>query len=360
LSSSPASSDRSPSTGGSRAASSPPDTCSCRGEPWLTGVYMSAYDLRSPRVAEDFRAILNLPEGIDPITIVPLGYPGEAPSPKTVRSAAKSFHMKLWPQIDRLSREHRPRLRRRPKHRLALSQRLQFEDRADRDLAFKRHLPECSIREGVRIVELLAYKGVTLHVLDETSWMATGSLKSTDGCLTAAFCRLEGTERIVFESGGNSGTAFTMYGRHAGLETFFFCPLENIDLLNSRCSKARERILSPWPTAIGSRSSPPFSPRRRAAGTSPIDRGDMRRPCSAGCSSWSTSLRCGIRLDLADRERWIRPIGIYRRSSRVPAGDSAIARFLGLQQEANCPLFRAWKPDVADRGEGGRTSCWPG
>ncbi len=53
----------------------------------LTGVYMSAYKTGSPEVADEIRAILGVPEDIDPITIVPLGYPGDVAGPKTVMPA---------------------------------------------------------------------------------------------------------------------------------------------------------------------------------------------------------------------------------------------------------------------------------
>ena len=65
---------------------------------------------------------------------------------------------------------------------------------------------ECSIREGARIVQLVTYKGVTIHILDETSWMATGSHKSNDGCLTSSLCRTEGAGRVAFESGASRGS----------------------------------------------------------------------------------------------------------------------------------------------------------
>jgi threonine synthase len=90
---------------------------------------------------------------------------------------------------------------------------VRFDDRPERDLAFRRIVPECSLREGARIVPPMTYRGVAVHVLDETSGMETGSLKAIDGCLTAALCRTEGAGRIAFESGGNTGSALTRYGR---------------------------------------------------------------------------------------------------------------------------------------------------
>jgi nitroreductase len=52
----------------------------------LTGVYMSAYKAGTPDVADEIRAILGIPEEIDPVTIVPIGYPGDAAGPKDVSS----------------------------------------------------------------------------------------------------------------------------------------------------------------------------------------------------------------------------------------------------------------------------------
>ncbi len=53
----------------------------------LTAVYMSAYKAGTPELADELRAILRIPADIDPITIVPVGYPGAAPAHKTVRRA---------------------------------------------------------------------------------------------------------------------------------------------------------------------------------------------------------------------------------------------------------------------------------
>ncbi len=53
----------------------------------LTGVYMSAYKAGTPELADEVRAILGVPPGFDPVTIVPIGYPGEAAGPKTVKGA---------------------------------------------------------------------------------------------------------------------------------------------------------------------------------------------------------------------------------------------------------------------------------
>ncbi|MBF0502176.1 MAG: nitroreductase family protein [Candidatus Riflebacteria bacterium] len=51
----------------------------------LTGVYLSAYKIGTPEVADDIRKILNLPADVDPVTIVPIGYPGDTAEPKTLK-----------------------------------------------------------------------------------------------------------------------------------------------------------------------------------------------------------------------------------------------------------------------------------
>ena len=53
----------------------------------LTGVYMSAYKAGTPDLADEIRTLLGVPADFDPVTIVPIGYPGEAAGPKTLRNA---------------------------------------------------------------------------------------------------------------------------------------------------------------------------------------------------------------------------------------------------------------------------------
>jgi nitroreductase len=48
----------------------------------LGSVYLSAYRMGEPRISQEVRQVLDIPQTIDPITIVPLGYPDEIPKPK--------------------------------------------------------------------------------------------------------------------------------------------------------------------------------------------------------------------------------------------------------------------------------------
>ncbi len=105
--------------------------------------------------------------------------------------------------------------------------------------AFRALLERCSLAEGARLFSLLTHAGVELFVLDESSAMHTRTLKSIDGCVTIAACLSNGFDRIVFETGGNTGNALTIYGRHAGLETFCVVPEENLTLLDRRGVRRR-------------------------------------------------------------------------------------------------------------------------
>jgi len=227
---------------------------------------------------------------------------------------------------------------------------IRFDGSAEQDLAFKRHLPESSIREGVRVLPLLTYRGVSIHILDETSWMATGSLKSIDGCLTTSLCRMEGVGRIAFESGGNTGSALTMYGQNAGLETFFFCPLDNMDLLDSRLFNRRrahliavedrgrvKELAGLFARTSGIRAVPDKS-WRYAAG---MFRGLflLEHMLTVGEFDWISQTVSAA----------FGPIGIYKVLETFREEVRGLPKFLGIQQEANCPMYRAWNPAGARR-----------
>ena len=50
----------------------------------LGSVYLSAHRLGQPEISQELRKILNIPQNIDPITLIPLGHPDEIPEPKIV------------------------------------------------------------------------------------------------------------------------------------------------------------------------------------------------------------------------------------------------------------------------------------
>ena len=205
-------------------------------------------------------------------------------------------------------------------------------------------LQATSVREGLRVFPLFEYGGVEVEILDATSLMHTRSLKSIDGCVTTAQCLLHRHDRIVFESGGNTGTALTVYGGRAGLETFFFVPTENLPLLDKPTFDRR-----------GAHVIAVDDPRRvkPAAAAFAEQHGLPRVPQLAWRYQASAFVGCFVLEHLLAHGRYdhlvqsisagFAPIGIYRvlESHRERLG--GLPALLGVQQAANCPMVRAWR-----------------
>jgi nitroreductase len=62
----------------------------------LGSVYLSAYMASEPRLSEEIRRELNIPAGISPISILPLGYPNEIPRPKELRELKEMIHLERF------------------------------------------------------------------------------------------------------------------------------------------------------------------------------------------------------------------------------------------------------------------------
>jgi nitroreductase len=57
----------------------------------LGSVYMSAHKTGDPGLSEEIRKLLNMPLEIDPISIIPLGYPDEIPQKKSVKTVKETI-----------------------------------------------------------------------------------------------------------------------------------------------------------------------------------------------------------------------------------------------------------------------------
>ena len=214
----------------------------------------------------------------------------------------------------------------------------------DEDLRFKELLKRTSIREGSRIFPLLKYKGVDISAMDETSLMHTNTLKSIDGCVTIARCKQAGYKRVVLETGGNTGSALTTYGTRAGLETFCFLPRENLALLNSKFfSSPKAHLISVKDPGMVKDSAQLFEEHY---GLKHIPETQWRFEASRfrGLRILEHMLNEGKTFD------WITqtisaafgPIGIYWSFEHV-GKLRKVPRFMGIQQEVNCPMYRSWK-----------------
>ncbi len=219
-----------------------------------------------------------------------------------------------------------------------------FEINIDEDLKYKEWLLNTSIREGVKIFPLMIYKDVDISILDETSLMHTNTLKSVDGCITIAKCKFNGYEQVVFESGGNTGSALTQYGINAGLETYLLIPEENLSLLNSNIFKSKKaHLFSVTKPGLVKEAAHLLGELK-----------ELKRIPETDWRYEASMFRGFFILEyMLEKEKfdWLTqtisaafgPIGIYRVLTRFSKEMPGPVRFLGIQQEANSPMYRAWK-----------------
>jgi threonine synthase len=224
----------------------------------------------------------------------------------------------------------------------------EFGTTAEEDAAYKAWLQKTSIREGARIFPLLRYRGVDIYILDETSLMFTRTLKSIDGCVSIAMCKLRGYDHVVFESGGNTGTALTEYGQRAGLETFFFCPEENLSLLNSKTfDPDHAHLISVERPGMVKEAVKRFE---KMNGLKHIPETEWRYNASVfrGFFVLEHMMGCG-RFDwlVQTVSAAFGPIGIYRVLQEFRGEIGEAPRLLGVQQAVNCPLYKSWKSNRA-------------
>jgi threonine synthase len=219
-----------------------------------------------------------------------------------------------------------------------------FGTTPDEDSSFKDWLRKTSIEEGSRIFPLLTYRDVSISVLDETSFMHTKTLKSIDGCITMGYCKSRGYDKVVFESGGNTGTAFTRYGQKSGLETFFFLPEDNLSLLESEVFKhPKSHLISVKNPGMVKEAVSEFARLK-----------NIRHIPEKSWRYQASMFRGAFILEYMlqeDKFDWLiqtisaafGPIGIYRVFYHYAHELGELPKFLGIQQEMNCPMYRAWK-----------------
>jgi nitroreductase len=58
----------------------------------LGGVYLSAYESHGDGLSRELAALLRLPESVEAVTLVPLGFPAETPGPKALRPLDDLVH----------------------------------------------------------------------------------------------------------------------------------------------------------------------------------------------------------------------------------------------------------------------------
>jgi threonine synthase len=207
-----------------------------------------------------------------------------------------------------------------------------------------------SLREGSRILEFLEYKGVRIHLDDESTLMASGTFKSLEACFTMALCRKRGYRAAAFSSGANLGTALSLYGRTAGVETFFFHP-------DATSWKLDDAVFASPAAHVVSVDRPEREVKRAA-----LLFAEMSGIPHIPVMEWrfvATGLRALFVFETM-RERRLRfdwvsqtvcagygPIGFYDRAGRLvregALDGASVPKFLGIQQESRSPMARAWR-----------------
>ena len=211
-----------------------------------------------------------------------------------------------------------------------------------------------SQREGLRVLDLQPYRGVQFCLLDETTCTKTGTYKSLDGCLATAMCISLGITRAVFSSGANTGIALTDYATRAGLETFFFCPV------NTLYKTDGELFDQPKAHLIAV-----HGPDRTVKEAAKLFAGlmDLTIVPEASWRMLSAAFRCFFiaeqMLSHGRRVSWFSqavcaaygPIGIYRAFQQLASAGEIdqqwVPAFLGIQQEGLCPIVSAWAERLA-------------
>jgi len=62
----------------------------------LGGTYLTAYQPDDPGLEREIRLLLRLPPDIDPVVVVPLGFPAERPAPKRLRPLSSLIHNEIF------------------------------------------------------------------------------------------------------------------------------------------------------------------------------------------------------------------------------------------------------------------------
>jgi len=203
-------------------------------------------------------------------------------------------------------------------------------------------LRRTSIQEGVRTFVLLTHRDVEIHILDETSLMHTNSFKAIDGAVTAARCLAMGLDKVVVESGGNTGSALTSYCSRVGIKAYCFVPernLPNID--HSVFAEPNAHLI-----AVKDRHQV-----KQVAGSFARTH-DLYRVPNLDWRIDAAMFRGHYLIELFQRlfpfdyfaqsiSAAFGPIGIYR-TLAAELSEEDLPRFLGVQQEENCPMFRSW------------------
>ncbi|WP_266218145.1 pyridoxal-phosphate dependent enzyme [Paraliomyxa miuraensis] len=212
--------------------------------------------------------------------------------------------------------------------------------------------------EGARVLPLPPYCDVELSVSDETSLMSSGTYKALDACLTVAMVERQGTGRVVTSSGGNLGHALARYCHARGIETFCFQP-------RSTGYKLDASTLAFPGVHVASADLP--EPEIKALARGFAERFGLLHVPALPWRLAASAARAMFLLEAVQSGpapvEWIAqamcagygPVGIYDCFAALVDGGllaaERVPKLLGIQQQANAPMVRAWSEGSREIGQ---------
>lgn len=217
--------------------------------------------------------------------------------------------------------------------------------RYNQDLDLLPYLERVSISEGTRTFHLMDYKGVAIFVKDETTLMYAGTYKSLDAAFVTAQCLKEGIDKIVFSSGANLGQAISGYSNRFPIKTVYFHPHTTLFKVSPTFFGENSHIITVQKSEREVKEAAKLF--AKASGFREVPTLEWRLKSSAFRGY-------GVYEDIQAQEfDWIAqavcaafgPLGIYGVLHELLIKDEikAVPKFLGIQQEANSPMVKAWK-----------------
>ena len=215
--------------------------------------------------------------------------------------------------------------------------------------SFQLGLPELaasSIREGCRIVPLVRYRDVEISLLDAVSLSSTGTFKAIDACVISALAKQAGIKKCALASGGNTGYARALYAERLGIETFWFYPAENEALIPEavRCAKGIHLFPIADPGKVKAACNG-FLATHSDVSSIPVEWKTASFESLGGFIAEKSIELGGFDWVAQTVSAAFAPLAYCRVLKNLTASGvlPKKPRFLGVQQQENCFMYKAWK-----------------
>jgi len=207
------------------------------------------------------------------------------------------------------------------------------------------------IGEGERIFRLMSYRGIPIYILDETTLTETNTFEALLALVAIAHVKKSHRKKVIFSSGGNLGTALAAYAQNAGIDAYSFNPVENVNLLDGAVFRKKGALL------IGVRESQRIREiilafRRKVKnrlGYDPlIPKPSWRSEAFGFRGLYISEFILTHDIDFITIAQTISagfgPLGTFKTILNCygPGSGKRVPAFLGVQQAANCYMFRRW------------------